>query len=73
MESGVVFWVFVVLVHPVTVSPPYATQAACEVARHRVELRNTTGCHLEPIASLASERGPVRKLRPAGSLDPGRP
>jgi hypothetical protein len=49
MVSGAVLWVFIVLVHPVTTSPPYLTQAACEAARHRMELRVTTGCHLQPV------------------------
>jgi hypothetical protein len=43
------FWVFVNLRHPVAISRPHLTRAACEAARRTHELVETTGCHLEPV------------------------
>ncbi len=49
---GAVFWVFVILPHPTSVSGPYPTRAACEARRHTVAPGATTGCHLMTQAGL---------------------
>ena len=51
--SAAIFWVFVVLAHPTSMSGPYPTQATCEAARARTfDPGATTGCHLTTRAVL---------------------
>lgn len=55
--AATVFWVFVILPHPTSVSAPHPTRMACEAARRRTfEPGTTMGCFLTTPSALEEMR-----------------